>query len=284
MMRPVALLTDFGLDDPYVGQMKGTLARLAPCCTVLDVCHGVAPFQVAQGAFFLAASMPHFPANTIFTAVVDPGVGSPRRIVLCKLDNQLFLAPDNGLLGLVLYAARKRGNKPQCYDATRTPASGPATFQGRDVFAPLSAELAQGLEPHDVGAPLPLDELVSLPATTPRALTDDDKGSKLTAHVLHVDRFGNVVLNLSPGSLFPALVGTGQAPGKPAFPRCVRTYADLHEHEVGILVGSQGLLELAVNLGSAAKLMGCSVGHTVSLTIGTHRNNAHGNKQRKEQI
>ncbi|MGE4468719.1 MAG: S-adenosyl-l-methionine hydroxide adenosyltransferase family protein [Desulfovibrio sp.] len=266
--RPIALLTDFGLDDPYVGQVKGVLARLAPQSRVLDLSHGVAPFQVGQAAFFLAASARHFPANTIFAAVVDPGVGTDRRVVLARLDDQFFLAPDNGLLGLLLCPRALAGRRPQLFSVTPSTPPACATFHGRDFFAPLAARLACGEPPESLGPALAPSELVRSPATTPRPLTSEDQGRRLDAHVLHVDRFGNVVLNLQPGELFHTLIGSGQHRGVPASPRAVQTYADLADREVGMLEGSQGLLELAVNQGSAARLMGCQVGHTVTLTPG----------------
>lgn len=268
--RPIALLTDFGLDDPYVGQLKGVLARLAPESPVLDLSHGVAPFQVGQAAFFLAASAWYFPDNTVFLAVVDPGVGTARRILALRLDQRLFLAPDNGLLGLLLCPrARTRvGCEPEIFHVRDLPEGGSATFHGRDLFAPLAARLARGEAPESLGPRLAPEDLAAHPATTPRPLTPADRGSRITAHVLHVDRFGNVVLNLQPGELFARLIGSGQHTGVPARPRAVRTYADLRDREVGMLEGSQGLLELAVNQGSAAKLMGCQVGHTVSLILG----------------
>lgn len=268
MARPIALLTDFGLDDPYVGQVKGVLARLAPESRVLDLTHAVAPFQVGQAAFFLAAGARHFPENTVFLAVVDPGVGTDRRIVVARLEDQLFVAPDNGLLGLLLCPRALGQRTPEIVSVTYDHERVSATFHGRDVFAPLTADLAKGALPADLGEQVAVQDLVRHPATSPRPLTPEDQGQRVTAHVLHVDRFGNVVLNLQPGALFHALIGSGQHRGVPAFPRAVRTYADLRDREVGMLEGSQGLLELAVNQGSAARLMGCQVGHTVSLTLG----------------
>ncbi|WP_022663119.1 SAM hydrolase/SAM-dependent halogenase family protein [Paucidesulfovibrio longus] len=266
--RPIALLTDFGLDDPYVGQVKGTLARLAPESRILDLSHGVAPFQIGQAAFFLAASAAHFPDNTVFMSVVDPGVGSKRRIVAARIRNRLFLAPDNGLLGLLLCPRALLGREADIFSMRDIPDNASATFHGRDIFAPLAARLAKGEPLEKLGIPIRKDSLVPHPATTPRPLTPEDRGSKITAHVLHVDRFDNVILNLQPGELFAKLIGSGQHQGVPAYPRAVRTYSDLREREVGMLEGSQGLLELAVNQGSAAKLMGCQVGHTVTLTLG----------------
>lgn len=266
--RPIALLTDFGLNDPYVGQVKGVLARQAPQSRILDVSHGVEPFQIGQAAFFLAASAAYFPHDTVFMAVVDPGVGSDRRIVFACIEQQFFIAPDNGLLGLLLCPRALAGRDIRLYDVAYVSGSASATFHGRDVFAPLAAELATGTPPESLGGVILLESLVPHPATTPRPLTTADKSSRISAHVLHVDRFGNVVLNLQSGELFSSLIGSGQHKGAPAYPRAVRTYSDLSEHEVGLLEGSQGLLELAVNQGSAAKLMGCQVGHTVGLTLG----------------
>lgn len=259
--RTVALLTDFGLADPYVGQMKGVLARLAPQARLVDLTHGVAPFNLAQGGFFLAASAPHFPEDAVFLAVVDPGVGTARRIVAVERRRQTFLAPDNGLLGLIL-----DGPEPvRAFDLTPDPIvlnRVSPTFQARDVFAPLAASLALGRPAGDLGT-----------ATDPAGLARGEWSrpelgeTAAKAHVLHVDRFGNCALNLREGCRIPAEGLRLLLPG-PRPIRRVRTYADLAAGEVGLLAGSQGFLELAVNMGSAARSLGLGPGAAVSLAWG----------------
>lgn len=263
-MRPIGLLTDFGLDDPYVGQLRGVLAKLAPGAPVIDITHRIRPYQVGQAAFFLSVSASHFPSDTVFVNVVDPAVGSGRRILLARLDSQLFLAPDNGLLGLIL-----AGRDYDIFDVTQSGIAASATFHGRDLFAPLAAWLSGGEPPDSVGTALEPDDMVRLEAATPVTL-GTDAPAEISAHVLHVDRFGNVILNLRPGPLYEELADSESEPGtgRPRTPRVVRTYADLKGHEVGLLAGSQGFLELAVNQGSAARSLGCGVGQTVMFSIG----------------
>lgn len=276
--RPVALLTDFGLADPFVGQMKGVLAKLAPKSRLLDVSHGIAPFNVGQAGFFLRASAPHFPADTVFVAVVDPGVGTERRIVLARLGAQLFLAPDNGLLWLVL--ATEQPRPAEVFDVSRAALdnAGPgvssvsATFHGRDLFAPLAARLALGAKPESLGTALPVQVLVREDWFSPQPFVPNPRSGAVEAHVLHVDRFGNCTLTLEAGSA-PTRTLAGLALSSPvAAPlRLVRTYGDLAEGELGLLAGSQGFLELAVNLGSAAERLGLGLGRKVVFSLGQER-------------
>lgn len=196
--RSVVLLSDFGLIDPYVGQMRGTIARLAPEVRILDLTHGVTPFNLPQAGYFLAASAPHFPEDAVFVAVVDPGVGTDRRIVAVERRRQIFLAPDNGLLDLVLQG----GESFRVFDLTPdaiTLGRASATFQGRDVLAPLAARLALGEPPSDLGTAMDPAGLVRSPWGRP---VSEDGG--VAAQVLHVDRFGNCVLNLRQDFVLPA--------------------------------------------------------------------------------
>ncbi|MBU1249311.1 MAG: SAM-dependent chlorinase/fluorinase [Proteobacteria bacterium] len=257
-MRPIALLTDFGLSDPYVGQMKGVLTIKAPGAPLIDLTHEVEPFQVGQASFFLAASVAHFPADTIFVAVVDPGVGTQRRIVLVQCNDNYFLAPDNGLLGFVMH-----GTTAFAWDVSTHARGASSTFHGRDVFAPLAAKLATGESPSTLGEPINPTDLLHVEASTPTELSEDQAGCMVQAHVLHIDRFGNVVLSLLPGELFERI-----APAEAAFqgaPRMVRAYGDLEHGELGLLSGSQGFMELAVNQGSAAEMLELSLGDIFAL-------------------
>lgn len=259
--RCIGLLTDFGLHDPYVGQMKAVLAKKAPACHVVDVSHDVQPFNVAQAGFFLAASYVHFPKDAVLLSVVDPGVGTNRKIVCLQIDEQLLVAPDNGLLSLALknsWSATIRA-----YDlsaAMDAPKKISHTFHGRDVFAPLAAWLALGGHPDGLGEEISPDDLLiqdwSIPTIRP---------GLAFAHVLHIDRFGNCVLNLEATSLgMPTnLCMVSPAGGDLAY---ATTYADMPEGEPGLLEGSQGFLEIAVNQRSAAKRFGLSMGDRVELS------------------
>ncbi|EHJ48019.1 protein of unknown function DUF62 [Solidesulfovibrio carbinoliphilus subsp. oakridgensis] len=252
----IALLTDFGLSDPYVGQMKSVLLSAAPGVALLDISHDVAPQNLAQAAFFLAATVPWLPPGAVAVAVVDPGVGTDRRVVLAEVGSRWVLAPDNGLLTLVC------GSESGCrlYDATPRVVSASATFHGRDVFAPLAARLAMGEEARAVASVWTGADPVRLEGLWPQRNGDTVEGC-----VLSVDRFGNVVLNLDVGSYgrlpdAPALVAPRAVPLVP-----VATYGELAAGAVGLLGGSQGYLELAVAGGSAAAKLGLKAGDAVTL-------------------
>lgn len=257
----IGLLTDFGLSDPYVGQMKAVLARKAPSCTVVDISHEVTPFNVAQAGFFLAASHVHFPDDSVILSVVDPGVGTDRRIVGLKLDGRLLVAPDNGLLALSL--STTWAQDVRAYDLSQAmdaPKKVSHTFHGRDVFAPLAAWLALGGKPSGLGGEIDPADLVARKWAKPIVRT-----KSASAHVLHIDRFGNCVLNLEPGTLEvpEKLRLSSPASGELAY---VTTYADMPEGAPGLLEGSQGFLEIAVNQRSAAKRFGLSMGDEITLT------------------
>jgi S-adenosylmethionine hydrolase len=147
------LLTDIGAADPYVGQMKAALLSRAPSVPILDISHEVPPFSVPTGAFFLSASRKHFPAGTIFIAVVDPGVGSDRPILCVAGKDHILLGPDNGLLSLAYHDMAKEGTVTAYHIAVPENICG-STFHGRDVLAPAAARLAKGTPPFELGAPL----------------------------------------------------------------------------------------------------------------------------------
>lgn len=244
--RCFALLTDFGLDDPYVGQLKGVLHRLAPAVPVIDISHGVPPHRVETAAFFLAASHPHFPPGAIFICVVDPGVGTPRGLVSMETGGQVMLAPDNGLLHLA--AEAQPDAVLRRLDPARLPEAQSATFHGRDVLAPLAARLAGGESLAAFGDPvLPTD--LSRPAwAVPRR-----EAEGVRAAVLHVDRFGNVVLNLSLREWDRLAACRLHLPDGTLIDIArAATYAAIPAGRTGLVAGSQGYLELAADKASAA--------------------------------
>lgn len=258
-MRPIALLTDFGLNDAYVGQLKAVVASLAPNAPVLDLCHAIRPFDVAQAALYLEASWRFFPPDTIFVAVVDPGVGTRRRLVILEQEGRLFLAPDNGLLAMVV----KGGKSSGLWDVSTLVegAEVGATFHGRDVLAPLAARLAMGQSPDKEGRCLALRELC-----VPDWVEARRDGSGIIARIVHVDRFGNCLLNLRlrqwPGSV---LAGIRMRSPLSCAVTLAHAYADIPASGIGLVAGSQGFWELAVNQGSAAKALGAGPGVEVVL-------------------
>lgn len=255
----IALLTDFGLADPYVGQLRAVLAGLAPRAVVIDLSHGVRPFDVRQAGLFAWASAPWLPRGAVLLAVVDPGVGSARRLAVLEWRGRWLLGPDNGLFSLFL------DEVGQAWDVTPAVPPVSATFHGRDVLAPLAARLAQGEAPATLGRHMDLSALRRAAwtwASIQEVLMD--------VTVLHVDHFGNCQLNLPA----EALVGV-MAPGRrlllrvqglePTLVTAVNHFAELSEGDVGLLAGSQGVLELAVDQGSAAVRLGLAPGEVLSL-------------------
>jgi S-adenosylmethionine hydrolase len=186
----IGLFTDYGWDDPYVSQLKGVILTINPDARILDLTHSAAPFNITEGAYLLDKCSEEFPAGTIFVAVVDPGVGTDRDPVLLETGkDKFFIGPDNGLFTRVL--AREGFLRAWTLDKPELFRSGDTsrTFHGRDIFAPIAAHLAAGLDPDRLGTPL--KTLVLLPDQEPSF-----SGGLIFAEVIHIDRFGNVILNV----------------------------------------------------------------------------------------
>jgi S-adenosyl-L-methionine hydrolase (adenosine-forming) len=260
MPPTIGLLTDFGLRDHYVGAVKGAILSICPDATLVDVVHELPPYDVLEGAFALASAYAAFPAGTVFVAVVDPGVGSERRGLALDAGGYRFVAPDNGLLGLVIAEHDERRLHALANERLFRPQPA-ATFHARDVFGPVAAYLARGLEIDDVGPPI--TDPVPLPLTPVTQVTSGE----WEAWVIHVDRFGNLTTNLSAAQLLRIAQSGG--PGDVVV--CIegevlplaRTYSDVPVGDACALVGSAGLLEIAVNQGDAARLLGAGRGAPV---------------------
>jgi S-adenosylmethionine hydrolase len=266
--RIVTLTTDFGHLDSYVGQMKGAMLSVDSQLRIVDLCHGVRATSVAQGAYLLETGYSVFPAGTVHVAVVDPGVGTERRPLAVRAGSWFFVAPDNGLLTRVLLREPLHEARIIEEEAFLRPVRS-STFEGRDLFAPAAASIAGGAELARIG-PL-ASELVRLPEVRPAI----GLGAPVEVPVLHVDRFGNVVLDVHVDSL-TALVG--EAPYRtsalrlrtPAgeIDRCLRTFADAVGDEPFLLVNSAGYLEVAVQRGRADLVTGLVPGARPVLTVG----------------
>lgn len=258
-MPVIALLTDFGTADHYVGTMKGVILGVCPEATLVDLTHEIPPQDVRAAAWQLAASARYFPAGTIFVAVVDPGVGSGRRALAAEAGAYRFLAPDNGLLDPVL-----RDMPPTHVVAVSNPRyalpSVSRTFEGRDRFAPAAGWLARGTPLHELG-----DVVASwLPlAPWPRQRGE----GMVTGVVASVDRFGNLVSNLTRDDLAHAAGGgaVAIAIGDRRVDRLVETFADGAADEVCALFGSSGHLEVFVRNGSAAAVLSARAGAEISV-------------------
>ncbi len=258
MARPlIALLTDFGTRDHYVGTMKGVMAGICGEATFVDITHDVAPQDVLDGALELGASYSFFPAGTIFLAVVDPGVGSSRRAIAVDSGGYRFVAPDNGLLTAVLDA----GAPVAAVELTEGRYARPIvsrTFEGRDRFAPAAAWLACGVAVAALGRPVA--SLTRLRIPRPQLAAGEIRGE-----VLRVDRFGNLITNIDRG-MFDAFAGTERVDVRIAgqvVAAVVSTYAQAEAGAICALFGSNDQLEIAASGGSAAEALRVDRGASV---------------------
>ena len=264
--RIVTLTTDFGWSDPYAGAMKGVILSLAPQVTLVDLSHGVAAHDLLDAAYTLAQAYSFFPSDTIHLIVVDPGVGTARRPILVRAGTQLLIAPDNGVLSLVYdQEAELLVRHITASHYFRTNPS--QTFHGRDVFAPVAGWLAKGVEPEKFGDPI--TDFVRFAIPKPKAAAGEVRGV-----VLKVDRFGNLITNLTIADL-PSLApdapegpaGFSLTVGKGAVTALHRAYADAAPNEVFAIWGSAGYLELSANRASAARLCAADRGAEVVVKL-----------------
>lgn len=258
-MRPViALLSDFGTRDHYAGTMKGVMIGICPDVTLIDITHEIAPHDVMEGALQLAASCRYFPAGTIFLAVVDPGVGSPRKGIAAEAGDYRFVAPDNGVLTAIF-----RDLPPKrVVELTERRYARPTvsrTFEGRDRFAPAAAWLAKGIQLSALGRAITNYQQLEIPQPV--------AGDQLAGVVLLIDRFGNLVTNIDRRTFEAFSRGQPVSLSVASHPVAgvVATYADIRSGEVCGLFGSSEHLEFAVNGGSAAAALDVARGAIVEI-------------------
>ncbi len=253
----ITFLSDYGLEDEWVGVVHGVIARLCPAARVVDLTHGVPRHDVRRGALLLRSALPYAPAG-VHLAVVDPEVGGARRAVALRCgDGRLLVGPDNGLLAL---AAHDAGGVVEAVEIARSPwrlEPVSATFHGRDLFAPVAARLAAGDALAAAGEPVDPAELTGLRLPQPRR-----DGAALVAHVLTLDRFGNAALDAGHDDAADWGVGVGREVrierdgSPPAAARLARTFADAEPGALVLYEDAARLLALAVNRGSAAERLG----------------------------
>ena len=262
--RPICFLSDYGYEDDFAGTCRGVIASLAPEVHVIDVTHGVARHDLLGAAIVLRNTARYMPAGAIHLAVVDPGVGGPRRaIVLRSAGDRFFVGPDNGMLVL---AAEADGGIAGAWEITNDelfskPLS--PTFHGRDIFAPVAARLATGLEPARLGPKIKPAGLVRLEIPPPRVTK---RGVRATAVL--IDRFGNVALNLDADRLEAADLGDPielVCGGERYLARLARSFVEVRPSDIMVLVDSYGQVALAVNTGSAEEVLGLEPGDLVEL-------------------
>jgi S-adenosylmethionine hydrolase len=267
MARPIVFLSDFGLDDPYVGICHAVIHRIVPQARVIDLTHGIPPQDIMAGAVALADAADYLPGDAVLLAVVDPGVGTERRCAAVRTaDGRITVGPDNGLLSL---AWDRLGGPVEAAhvssaDVILTPTS--ATFHGRDVFAPAAAHLSTGLPLDRIGPGMPTADLVRLTLRPP-----DVEPGRLACTVLTIDRFGNGQLGARPEDLSRA--GLDAAPalvldvsGRRTDVRRVRTFGQIAPGRLALLVDSSGRLAVAASGANAASALGLRAGDRVEIS------------------
>ena len=241
----IALLTDFGTQDYFVGAMKGAILSINKKARIVDITHNISPQDIQSASFTLRSCYLDFPEKTIFTAIVDPGVGSDRRAILVETADYYFIAPDNGLLSFIFNADKtfrvfELANK----EYFKHPVSD--TFHGRDIFAPAAAHLSNGVKSAEFGSEL--KDFARFAENKPRKISDD----KIEAEIIHIDRFGNLISNLKMESLPDNFTVTIN--GK-KISKVQRFFAESGKSELFMILGSAGFLEIAAFRDSAAKLL-----------------------------
>ncbi|HKQ32544.1 MAG TPA: SAM-dependent chlorinase/fluorinase [Thermodesulfobacteriota bacterium] len=244
MRKIITLLTDFGLRDHYAGVMKGVILGINPDAVIVDITHEIRNYHIYEAAFKLRNSYSYFPKGTIHVAVVDPGVGGPRRPLAAEAGGYYFVGPDNGIFSPVLESA----GSPSVVEITRTEfmlENISTTFHGRDVFAPAAAHLSNGVSIHDLGSAVP--HPVSLDVPKPSM-----KGDEITGVVLYADSFGNLVTNIPGNMVNPDMtVYAGQYRIGPV----KSSYGEVGKGDLLAIIGSSGSLEISVNRGSAREVL-----------------------------
>jgi len=263
----ITLTSDFGLRDPYVGIMKSRIVLRAPQLPIIDLTHGIAAFDAEAAGYWLYCCRGQFPPGTVHVAVVDPGVGSERSILVLEADGQLFVAPDNGLLGLIVQScAGCRAYRVSEQALARLHIGAPsATFHGRDIMAPLGAELASArIEPSQVGPP-------HSPAPGRLQCGTRQLDGSLSGSVAVIDHFGNALTTIPAAAL--GALGRPEVLLDGRRLRLVRTYGEALAGECVALINSSSMLELAAGQASAARILNVQPGRPVHVLDGQHAAN-----------
>ena len=261
----ITLTTDFGTNDHFVGAIKGVILEIAPDAQVIDISHAVQPFDILDGALTISQAYSYFPSGTVHMVIVDPGVGTVRRAILMTGDRHQFVAPDNGVLSLI-YDREERISVRHITAEHYFLSSPSNTFHARDIFAPVAAYLARGIDPSRFG-----DEITDyVRFAAPRPKPVDER--TLRGVVLKVDRFGNLITNITPQDApklfeltppaFQIAVGT-----KGQVTRICSNYAEGAPGEVFAILGSMGFLEISSNRGSAHQLLSAGKGSEVNVVM-----------------
>jgi len=263
-MPLITLLSDFGLKDPYVAEMKAIVSTISPEARIIDISHTIEKFNIRMGAFVLASATRYFPKGTIHVAAVDPGVGTKRRALLVETKHAFYIGPDNGLLML---AAQREGIR-HVYAITNPKlmlSRVSFTFHARDVFAPAAAHLANGTPPSDFGP-----EISNY--AVPRFANPVLKAGELIGEILHIDDFGNIITNMTSKNLGKIKVKlknllSVKMKNRTWKIRFCTTYGDVTKKTAVVLIGSHNFLEIAVNQGSASRKFKAKVSDAVAVSL-----------------
>ncbi len=262
--RIVTLTTDFGLNDHFVGTMKGVILSINPEARIVDICNAVQSFDILDGALTITQAYSYFPRDTVHMVIVDPGVGTARRPIVATTNSHIFVGPDNGVLSLIYDRAERLSVREiSAEHYFLQPVS--QTFHGRDIFAAIAGHLSKGVDASKFGEEI--TDYVRFAAPRPKASGDAMKGI-----VIKVDKFGNLITNLTPADL-PQLFQTDTplfriTVGKQEITRMQTAYAEGAPGEVFAILGSMGFLEIAANRAPAAQLVGASKGSEVGVFFG----------------
>ena len=263
-MIVISLLTDFGIIDPYVAQMKAVILSSSPAVSIVDISHGVEKHNIAMGAYLLKTTVPWFPKGSIHVAVVDPGVGGSRLPIAIECERGVLIGPDNGLLVSAAYALGFRGAF-QIANAEFTGEAVSPTFHGRDIFARTAVMVSGGRKPAEVGSRLNNLSQLDLPAIR-------ISGNHVSGHIVYVDSFGNLVTDVTRNELkgFELAVGKQASlvtKGREYKCSFVKSYSEIRRGKVGLLLGSQGQLEIARREVNAASRLKLRLGDSIQIRL-----------------
>jgi hypothetical protein len=262
----ITLTTDFGIDDGYVGAMKGVILSIAPQCTVVDISHTIPAQDIRSGAFTLYTAHRFFPPGTVHVAVIDPGVGTERRALLVETKQSYLIGPDNGIFSFILQESPPQ-KIIELAEAKYFLPGCSATFHGRDIFSPAAAHLSAGAPPQSFGPAA--DDCTRFPFPSPKQISSQ----KAQGEIIHIDRFGNLITSLTRSFIkktfgdMPFRAALKNHTSCPLYP----AYGYAHADELFCLFGSSDFLELSIKNGSARKLTGADRGDTVTISLSEPR-------------
>ena len=256
----IVLATDFGIEDTFVGVMKGVISYYAPRSRVIDLTHHIRPQDILHGSYSLRIAFPYFPKQTIFVCVVDPGVGSERSAIALKASDKILVLPNNGLCSLILNdydlqeAVYLSNAKYHLSEVS-------STFHGRDIFSPVAAHLASGVPLEKLGSNIEPKDIIRLNQVS-NTLQED---GPIQSRIIHVDHFGNCITAIQKDSITLEAINWKVRVKNTEISSISKTYSDVSQGELLAYFGSDGFLEIALRNGNASQALGASIGETIQL-------------------